>query len=325
MSEVLWVIIALVIGIILAIILLVIVLRNKGATSGQMCSAAAGQCAANHYCNADGFCVTGNGAGAGQACAVNSECIYGLACVSGTCQNPFASLIIPANSTQNGTSNLVTLRKNLNKQTPTLPKKSEPNTQFLTTAPGKLSVISNNQIYLTEPIPDLKVDELKNFIRNGNKPSYISNANSFSGQSIYINTSTGKYYLQINSEGSYWIHEQFMNNTTNVKFNYDKEQKSLSTNSKKISFLDGGHSSQIKFSLGKYYLQTDLNTENSEFIIERNSSGYYIRTINGMYLTADLSKTNVTYAKFPAILAPLKQLKKSVELIYLQIGVYLKK
>lgn len=322
MSDTIWIILGLVIGIILAIVILLLVLRNTGAKQGNTCTAATGQCTSGTFCNSDGFCISGTGKGVGVTCATTSECIYGLDCITGTCQSPLLNLV-PMPAGNSNTTPTPTTPTN-NTQTPVNNSPSSTD-QFLTTSTGKLSVLSNNQLTLSNPIPSQKVTDIQNFISNGVKPSYISSANSFSKQSIYINTSAGKYYLQIGSGGSYWINEQFMNTANDVKFTYDKTTNTLSVDSKKIYIVAGSQSSQIKFSANKYYLRTSPTSVDSTIIIERSSDGYYIRSANGMYLTMDMTGATVTYAKFPAILTTLDQLNTSVKLVYINIGVYLKK
>jgi len=321
MSNIIWTILGIIIGIILAIIILVLVLRNTGTKQGNTCTAATGQCTSGTFCNSDGFCVSGTGKGAGQTCSVTSECIYGLDCITGTCQSPLLNLVpIPSNNSNNTNS---TTSQTTDTQTSNTSSSSSTD-QFLTTSNGKLSVLSNNQLTLSNSISSQKVSDIQNFISNGVKPSYISNANSFSKQSIYINTSAGKYYLQIGSAGSYWINEQFMNTAGDVKFTYDKTTNTLSVGSKKIYLVPASQSSQIKFSTNKYYLRTSPTNVDSTLIIERSTDGYYIRSANGMYLTIDMTGATVTYAKFPAILTTLDQLNTSVKMTYSNIGVYLK-
>ena len=100
MNVVWWIVIALTIGIIIAVILIVILLREKGASNGERCSAPFGQCGTGLTCNADGRCISSSVIIQG-ACNTTSDCIYGKQCISGTCQVQVTDLTFSTNSVQN--------------------------------------------------------------------------------------------------------------------------------------------------------------------------------------------------------------------------------
>lgn len=309
MSTTLIGIIIIIIVAIIAVIILILVLRYKGSSSTR-CTAQ-GQCAQGSFCNGDGFCVVGGGATEGQTCSTTSNCVIGLGCFSGTCQIP-SVLLTPGGA-------VVTTTASTSGST-----SSSNSNNFLTTS-GQITVLDENtELSLTNVPSDEKISDLQNYISTGDKPSYISTANSFNGQTISVETTHGKYYLQINLDGAYWIHSSSFSSAQNVKLSYDKNTKFLSANSKKTYLATSSQSKQIKFSNNKYYLQTTVTNNDSRLIIERNSNGYFIRTPNGRYLTIDLSGANVVYAKYPAILATFDQLNSEVSIPYLQLGAYVK-
>jgi len=320
MNTTLIAIIIIVIAIIIAVIILIVVLTYKG-SSPPRCTAN-GQCASGDFCNADGFCVQGTGAGEGATCSTTSNCIIGLVCTNGTCQVPSVPLTPANNNTPTPTPTTPTTDSTLTSTSGTA------SNNFLTSN-GKINVVDeNNTLSLTDTIPDDEITDLENsFGTNGSgiKPRYVSTANSFSGQTISINTSEGKYYLQINPTSAYWIHSDHFSSASNIKLSYDKLSNTLSVNSRKVYIATSSQSTQIKFSSNKYYLQTNTTNNDSRLIIERSSNGYYVRTPRGMYLTIDLTGAEVIYAKYPAILTTFDQLSSTVELSYLNIGSYVKK
>jgi len=330
MSQSLIALIVIIIAIIIAVIILVVVLRYKG-SSPTPCTAS-GQCSGNSFCSASGYCAPGTGANMGQSCTSDSSCVVGLFCSLGTCQAPLTDLVITpspvvagtaatsgsltssnssSNSSNNSTSNSTNSSTN---------SSTTNNNKFLLTSSGNIITVQDTPLYLTDAIPDEKVTELKNYISNVIRPSYISTVNSFKGQFIYLNTDIGKYYLHITPEGSYWVSSKYINSASNVKFSYDKSTNFLSVGSKQVYVATNGQSTQIKFSTNKSYLRTTSTTNNSKVYIERSSSGYYIRSTNGLYLTMDTTSASVSYAKYPAILTSFAQLNSQVELSYLNLS-----
>jgi len=326
MNETLIAIIVIIIAVIVAALILILLLRYKGSSPPQTCTAS-GQCNSGQFCNASGFCAPGVGAIAGQPCSSDSSCIIGLTCSLGTCQAPLTDLVpITSDGTAVAIAGTASSSNGSNSSNSGSLSASNTSTtnkdKFLLNSNGNIITVSNTPLYLTDAVPDQKVNDLKDYINDGVKPSYISSANSFSGLTISVNTSIGKYYLQVIPEGSYWINSDNFSSASGTKFSYDKSTNILKVGNKQVYVVNNGQSTQIKFSTNKSYLRTTSTTNDSRIVVERTSSGYLIRTLNGLYLTMDLTSATVSYAKYPAALVSLNQLNSNLELSYLQLGSY---
>ena len=160
-------------------------------------------------------------------------------------------------------------------------------------------------------------------------PSFTSLTNDFDSQNIRLKTTMGYYYLRVNDEGSYWIHENYMNRSTFTSFQY------LSSSSEMRVCNTSGYSNvyialdnqavQDKVSSGNCYLTTIAGNLSRKMKIFKMEEGYLIKTLDDKYLSLDMTQLNGTYNKYPAVLSKLTDQTSPKKLAYLEIHSYVHK